>query len=151
MTTTWRWMILTLVVIIILTVMLLKSSNHGTPPANPARTQNGAEQTPSDTMSNLPGSIKSKLPRLLELGSVGCKACEQMAPIIEEVRGTYQGRLSVEFYDVRKDPEPAREFGIRIIPTQIFLNANGSEVFRHEGFLARAAIDSVLFQMGVKL
>jgi thioredoxin 1 len=90
------------------------------------------------------------LPRFLELGSVGCKPCQQMAPIVEELKKEYAGRLSVEFYDVLKDKAPARQYGIRVIPTQIFLDSQGQEIFRHEGFLPKEEILPILAKMGVK-
>lgn len=95
-----------------------------------------------------PGESRT-LPRLLELGSVGCKACQMMAPIIEELKEEYAGRLSVEFYDVREDPAPARRYGIRIIPTQIFIDGAGNEIFRHEGYFPKEEILPILAKMGV--
>ena len=89
------------------------------------------------------------LPRLLELGSVGCKPCQMMAPIIDELKEEYAGRLSVKFYDVRVDPAPARQYGIRIIPTQIFIDGEGNEIFRHEGYFPKEEILPILAEMGV--
>ena len=89
------------------------------------------------------------LPRMLELGSSGCIPCDKMVPILEELREDYKGKLSVEFFDVRKDNEPAQKYRIRLIPTQIFLDAEGNEFFRHEGFFAKEDIDKVLADMGV--
>lgn len=89
------------------------------------------------------------LPRMLELGSVGCRPCEMMTPILDELRRDYAGKLSVEFYDVRKDPAPAQKYKIKLIPTQIFLDANGKEFFRHEGFYPKEEIVKVLRQAGI--
>ncbi len=93
--------------------------------------------------------IPEELPRLLELGSVGCRPCDMMAPILDELREEYKGRLLVEFYDVRKNPAPAQKYRIRLIPTQIFLDAEGKEFFRHEGFFSKEEITQVLDSMGV--
>jgi thioredoxin 1 len=90
------------------------------------------------------------LPRFLELGSVGCKACADMAPIVEQIKAAYTGCLSVEFYDVREDPAPAEKYGIKLIPTQIFIDSEGREIFRHEGFLAKDDILPILAKMGIK-
>jgi thioredoxin 1 len=72
-----------------------------------------------------------------------------MAPLIDSLREEYAGRLSVEFYDVREDPAPARMYGIRIIPTQIFIDSEGNEIFRHEGYFPKEEILPILAEMGV--
>jgi thioredoxin 1 len=92
----------------------------------------------------------TSLPRLVELGGEECIPCRQMAPILEEVGKTYAGRLVVEKLDVQKDPALGRRWKIRVIPTQVFLDAQGKEIARHEGFLEREAISAQLSLMGVK-
>ena len=89
------------------------------------------------------------LPRMLELGSVGCRPCDMMTPILDELRVNYKDRLSVEFYDVKKNPAPAQKYRIRLIPTQIFLDAEGNEFFRHEGYYPTEEIVKVLSDMGI--
>jgi thioredoxin 1 len=63
-----------------------------------------------------------------------------MKPILEELDAEYKGKLQVDFYDVWKDPTPGQQYGIRVIPTQIFLSPDGKELFRHEGFLSKEDI-----------
>jgi len=81
-----------------------------------------------------------RLPRLLDLGAEACVPCRMMAPILDQLRTEYEGRLEVIFIDVRTNPDAAREHKIRVIPTQIFFAADGTEVFRHEGFFSREEI-----------
>lgn len=83
------------------------------------------------------------LPRFVDLGSDACVACKKMAPIIEALREEYRGRVDVVFIDARKDPDAGKPYGLRLIPTQVFLDAEGNEVFRHEGFFSREAIEQV--------
>jgi thioredoxin 1 len=90
------------------------------------------------------------LPRLVELGGEKCIPCRQMAPILEEVGKTYAGRLVVEKLDVQKDAGIGRRWKVRVIPTQVFLDAQGKEVARHEGFLEREALLAQLSLMGLK-
>jgi len=80
------------------------------------------------------------LPRLVDLGADKCIPCKMMAPILEELKKEYAGIFNVEFIDVWKNPNAGKEYGIRIIPTQIFFDAAGKELFRHEGFFSREDI-----------
>lgn len=78
------------------------------------------------------------LPRLLDLGAGKCIPCKAMAPILDEMKASFAGQLEVEFIDVWENTAASAQYEIRIIPTQIFFDAAGRELFRHEGFFARA-------------
>jgi thioredoxin 1 len=82
----------------------------------------------------------SALPRLVDLGAGKCIPCKMMAPILEELKSEYEGRFEVVFIDVWENPDEAKKYGIKIIPTQIFYDASGKELFRHEGFFSREDI-----------
>lgn len=97
-----------------------------------------------------PGAAKA-LPRLVDLGSTGCIPCQAMAPILDGLRTEYAGRMDVVFIDVWKDRSAAQAYGIHVIPTQIFLGADGKELARHEGFIDRAAILARWKSLGVRL
>ena len=86
---------------------------------------------------------------IIDLGANECVPCKMMAPIMENVEKMYKDKAAIVFIDVWKDKAPARRFGIRAIPTQIFFNKEGKEVYRHEGFMSEAAIVSQLKKMGV--
>lgn len=77
------------------------------------------------------------LPKLLDLGADKCVPCKMMAPVLEGLRKDYAGSLAVEFIDVWKTPTEGKPYKIKLIPTQIFFDASGKELFRHEGFMAR--------------
>lgn len=98
----------------------------------------------------IPVSQPADLPRLVDLGRGTCIPCKKMAPILEELKKAYQGKAAVEVIDLRDDPGAAREYGIRLIPTQLFFDADGNEVWRHEGFLAKDAIIAKFTEMGVE-
>jgi len=93
----------------------------------------------------------SGLPRLVDLGSVTCIPCKMMAPVLEELRKEYTGRLSVEFYDIVQSPDVAKRYGMRVMPTQIFFDASGKELFRHEGFISKDDILAKWKELGVDL
>lgn len=91
------------------------------------------------------------LPRLLDLGSKGCTACTMLEPILEELRTTYTGRLQVDFIDVWKHPQIATDYGVEIIPTQIFFNADGIEIHRHQGFISVEDVVKKFEELGIAL
>ena len=93
----------------------------------------------------------TSLPHLIDLGADKCIPCVMMAPILEELKEEYKGRLEVTFIDVWKDPAPGRKYGIRAIPTQIFLTPDGQELFRHEGFLSKVDILAKWRELGFDL
>jgi thioredoxin 1 len=87
---------------------------------------------------------------MIDLGAKKCIPCKMMAPIMEKMEKKYDGKAAIVFIDVWENPEQARRFGIRGIPTQIFYDANGKEVTRHVGFMPEDAIVQALSQLGVK-
>jgi len=97
--------------------------------------------------------IKEKKPIItfIELGSVNCIPCKKMQPIMKSIEEKYGEQIKVIFYDVWKDDTKAKEYGVRLIPTQVFLDKNGKEFFRHEGFFPENEIDKLLQSKGLKV
>jgi len=87
----------------------------------------------------------------VELGSVGCIPCDKMQPIMKEIAEEYKGQVEVVFHDVKTaEGRPyIKEFGIRAIPTQVFLDKDENEYFRHLGFFAKDELIKVLKMQGV--
>jgi len=94
---------------------------------------------------------KKPLPKLLDLGASKCIPCKMMATVLEELKKEYAGKLEVEFIDVWKNPDAGRQYGIEVIPTQIFYDTNGKELFRHIGFFAKEDILAKWKELGVDL
>ena len=86
----------------------------------------------------------------LELGSDRCIPCRQMQPIMKEIAASFPEDVLVVFYDVWEDPAPARKYKVQLIPTQIFIDAEGKEIFRHMGLYPKEEILKVLEKMGVR-
>ena len=91
----------------------------------------------------------AKLPRLVDLGADKCIPCKAMAPILEELKAEYAGKFDVEFIDVWKNPDAGATYGVQMIPTQIFFDAEGKERFRHTGFFAKEDILAKWKELGV--
>ena len=96
-------------------------------------------------------SVKPKV-TFVELGSVNCIPCKQMQPVMKSIEEKYGGQVKVIFYDVWKQEQKkfAQQFKIRLIPTQVFLDENGKEFHRHEGFYPESEIEMLLQTQGLK-
>jgi thioredoxin 1 len=95
--------------------------------------------------------VNSNLPLLLELGSDSCIPCKKMMPILKQLKTKYGGKLRVQFIDVMKDRKAVNRYQISVIPTQIFYDVGGNELFRHEGFFPKEDILIKWRKFGVEL
>ncbi len=87
---------------------------------------------------------------MIDLGAKKCIPCKMMAPIMEKLEKVYRGKAAIIFIDVWENRSQAGRFGIQVIPTQIFFDREGKEVYRHVGFMSEEAIVGTLEKMGVK-
>lgn len=120
---------------------------------SPMKAQSAAQETAAPAESSVKESSAaqkaSALPRLVELGSTTCMACKEMKPILEALQQELKGKLIVEIIDIYEHPEAADKYQIQLIPTQIFFDAQGKEIYRHEGFMPKEEILAQLQKMGV--
>lgn len=88
----------------------------------------------------------------IELGSVRCIPCQQMQPIMKSIQEKYSDQVKVVFYDVWTEAGApyAKKYGIEAIPTQVFLDKDGKEYYRHVGYFPEEELVKVLQQKGVK-
>ncbi len=109
----------------------------------------GNNETSTDSDSS--DTSASHLVTFIELGSVNCVPCQMMQPVMEELEKNFPNDLEVLFYDVwtKEQSRYAEEYGIRVIPTQVFLDKNGNEFYRHEGFFPYEQVVEVLKGKGV--
>ena len=121
--------------------------SHRSPKSSPEDRRN----LRASTMKKTGDSKERPLPRMVELGADRCVPCKMMAPILEELRMEYAGILQVDSIDVWKNPDAAKQYGIRIIPTQIFYDASGREVFRHVGFFPKEDILAKWRDLGIPI
>jgi thioredoxin 1 len=126
----------------VVAIVVLSKQKGSSPAADATAPSGGSVETPR---------IGAGLPRLVDLGSVSCIPCKMMAPILEELKKEYAGRLRVDFIDVWENPDAGKPYGIRLIPTQVFLAPDGKELWRHEGFLGKEEILAKWRELGVSL
>ena len=146
MSQTWKIVIVVVLIISVIAVLTVKRNqseqDSGTATEIAATVD---EPTQPDRL------IGENLPRLVDLGSDQCIPCKMMAPILEELKNEYAGKFQVEILDVRKDPALGTVYNIQLIPTQIFFDASGKELFRHEGFYSKEDILAKWKELGLEM
>ena len=133
--------VLTLIVAVGI-VIAFKDQNPPPEPVAPEDSQlasSPAESSVSEPVQAEPVEIAA-LPKLIDLGAGTCIPCKMMAPILEQLKTDFKTDFEVVFIDIRENPEQGNEYEIKLIPTQIFFDATGKELFRHEGFYSREDI-----------
>ncbi len=118
--------------------------------ATTAASQPVKEAEPEPASSASSPKPTPQYPAVIDLGMGKCIACQEMKPILEELRQEYRGRARIEIIDVGERPDQSDKYRIMLIPTQIFFDKVGKEVYRHEGFMPKADIVAKLKEMGVK-
>jgi thioredoxin 1 len=110
-----------------------------------------AKPTPEGAVQARTGDAQAKV-TFIELGSVNCIPCIKMQGVMQEVKREYGDQVSILFYDVWTEAgKPyAQQYRIRVIPTQVFLDQDGNEYFRHEGYFPEEDLVQVLRHKGVK-
>jgi thioredoxin 1 len=98
-------------------------------------------------LENLP--VK-RMVTMIDLGKKTCTQCKMMAPILDKLEKKYEGKAAIVFINLLEDPEQQYRFKLKALPTQIFFNTEGEEVFRHTGFMSEKAIVAQLGKMGVE-
>lgn len=75
-------------------------------------------------------SSKSQLPIVIDFYADWCAPCKMVAPILEELSKQYEGKLAIYKVDTEVEVELASVFGIRSIPTFLFVPVNGDPVMQ---------------------
>jgi thiol-disulfide isomerase/thioredoxin len=80
------------------------------------------------------------LPRMWDYGSENCIPCKTMKQILDPMMVDYKGKVDIRIVLVNDEKELTRQARIQIIPTQIFYDPDGKELFRHVGVYPRDSI-----------
>ena len=115
--------------------------------------KSGIEQERVDAPQPVADSLATQSYKVtfLELGAESCVPCRMMTPIMQDIAAEYPGVVEVIFHDLYIDREIGQRWNVRVMPTQIFLDSEGREFFRHEGFYPKAEIEKMLAdKMGVR-
>lgn len=83
--------------------------------------------------------LKSDKPVIVDLWAVWCGPCRMVGPIVEEIGNEYEGQAVVGKLDVDNNPEIARRYSIRNIPTILFFK-NGEIVDKQVGAVPKQVL-----------
>ena len=89
--------------------------------------------------------------KFLEIGSDKCIPCKQMKVVTENIVKKYGDELAFQYIDIYENKDVADDYKVQLIPTQIFYNQKGVEIFRHVGYFPEEKIDSLLQANGLKM
>jgi thiol-disulfide isomerase/thioredoxin len=92
---------------------------------------------------------RNGLPVMVDFGASGCVPCDMMAPVLEELQMSLKEKCTILFTDVRIYQVLSARYQISNIPTQVFFDREGIEVFRHTGFFSKEEILDKLAELGV--
>ena len=112
--------------------------------ANEPKTQQKAKNEENLIITDEQLDFSKHKVTFIELGADKCIPCKAMQPVIREIAQEYKGTIQVVFYDVWKTPKYAKDYGIQMIPTQVFIDKNGEEISRHVGFFPKEDIIKML-------
>jgi thioredoxin 1 len=118
---------------------------------NQERLQKIAAKPPeSNTEEDFKQALTSGKPVLVDFGANSCVPCRQMRPILREIDKEYTGKTRALVIDVYKYQNLAREYKVQLIPTLVFFDSKGKEVFRHVGVLEKEKIVAKLKEIGME-
>lgn len=139
-TRTWIAPLCIALLVAALGVYRASSSSATTSPDTPA----------SESAADVTSNMASALPTILDFGRGECIPCQQMTPVLETLAERHEGRIEVRYLDLAEsgNQEHAAALRVRVIPTQILIAADGTEVDRHEGFWALEEIETRIGELG---
>lgn len=83
------------------------------------------------TKENFQEVLSSELPVVIDFWAEWCGPCRMVAPIVDELATEYEGRVLIAKCDVEENDEITAKYGVRNIPTIIFLK--GGELVDKQG------------------
>ncbi|MCF0203078.1 MAG: thioredoxin [Bacteroidaceae bacterium] len=92
------------------------------------------------TPANFNEVKNGSLPLVLDFWATWCGPCRAIAPSLAQLAEQYDGQVVIGKCDVEENEEAAAEFGIRNVPTLVFIK-NGQEVDRMVGAAPKATIE----------
>jgi len=105
----------------------------------PQNSTTGGNTNPGQGATNVVEQLLAQgKPSIVEFGANNCVSCREMKPILHAL--TQDPRIAVADVDILKERGYISKYQIRLMPTQVFFNAQGEEIGRHMGKISGAEI-----------
>jgi thioredoxin 1 len=91
-------------------------------------------------------ALEAGKPAVIEFGANACVSCREMKPVLAALAQSHGDRITVADVDILKEREYISRYQIRLMPTQIFFDAQGQEIGRHMGKISG---DEILARLGL--
>jgi thioredoxin 1 len=108
-----------------------------------------AKPPESNTEEEFRKALTGGKPLLVDFGANNCLPCRQMRPILKELGKDYAGKAEILVIDVYKYQGLAKDYKVTLIPTIVFFDAKGKEVFRQMGAMEKEKIVAKFKEIGV--
>ena len=95
------------------------------------------------TSQNFNEIIAQDKPVVLDFWATWCGPCKKIAPLIEELAAEYEGKAIIGKVNVEDEDDLATQFGIRNIPTVLFIK-NGNVVDKQVGAFPQSELENKL-------
>lgn len=142
-TSWWRktpFAVLLVVVAATATALGMRLANFG----DPQRASSGLPLASAQAPDAVQQVLRAGKPTIVEFGANNCVSCREMKPILHAL--AQDPRITVADVDILKEREYIGKYQIRLMPTQVFYNAQGVETGRHMG---KISADDILAQLGM--
>lgn len=99
----------------------------------------------------LASSAFAALPSVTMLSTTTCPACAQMEKVLKQVNSQYAKKITTAHIFLEENPDIAKKYNVRYVPTLIFRDAQGNEIAQKVGFMSLNELVNVFKSAGVKI
>ncbi|MBQ9418903.1 MAG: thioredoxin family protein [Synergistaceae bacterium] len=96
-------------------------------------------------------TASAAVPSVTMLSTKTCPACAQMSKVFSEINAGYKGRLSTAHIYLENNPDIAKKYNVRYVPTLIFRDASGKEIAQAVGYKSLKEVLKIFADKGVKI
>ena len=91
------------------------------------------------------------VPSVTMLSTKSCPACDQMSKVLQQIEKDYKGKISTSHIYLEKNPDIAKKYNVRYVPTLIFKDASGKEIAQEVGYRSLKDVLRIFEDFGVKI